>query len=246
MLDFGLMWESVPALLGGLVVTVELVAASLLAGMALAIPLALLRRARSPLLRIPAFCYITFFRGTPLLVQIFLIYYGLGQFEWIKATPLWLVLRDASSCAILAFSLNTAAYTAEILRSAIEAVPRGEVEAAVALGMSRFLAFRLIQLPRAFRLALPAYGNEVILVIKSSSLASTITLLDITGTARTIVAQTFAPYEIFLVAGALYLVITFVVTQLIAAAERWLAPERRAAAATRATPRPRPAAGRAA
>jgi len=245
MLNFELMWESVPDLLGGLVVTLELTVMSLIFGMVLALPIAVLRTARNPMFWIPAYGYITFFRGTPLLVQIFLIYYGLGQFEWVKATPLWTVLRDASSCAVLAFSLNTAAYTAEILRGAIAAVPRGEIEAALALGMSRFLAFRLIGLPRAFRLALPAYGNEIILVIKSSSLASTITLLDITGTARTIVAQTFAPYEIFLVAGALYLALTFVTTRLIAAAEYWLTPERRAeaAAAPRAgvTPRLRPA-----
>jgi His/Glu/Gln/Arg/opine family amino acid ABC transporter permease subunit len=199
--------------------------------MVLALPLAALRTARSPALWVPAYCYITFFRGTPLLVQIFLIYYGSGQFDWIKETPAWLILRDAGSCAVLAFSLNTAAYTAEILRGAVEAVPRGEIEAAMALGMSRFLVFRLIALPRAFRIALPAYGNEVILVIKSSSLASTITLLDITGVARTLVAHTYAPYEIFLVAGALYLALTFVTTRILIAVEAWLNPERRAPAA---------------
>ncbi len=232
MLDFELMGASLPALLGGAVLTLELTLASLVIGLLLAVPLAMLRTARSRVLWVPAYGYITFFRGTPLLVQIFLLYYGMGQFEWVKETPLWTVLRDASSCAILAFSLNTAAYTGEILRGAIAAVPRGEVEAALSLGMSRLLAFRLIQFPRAFRLALPAYGNEVILVLKSSSLASTITLLDITGTARTIVARTYAPYEVFLVAGALYLALTFVTTRLIAAAEYWLSPERRAAQAS--------------
>jgi His/Glu/Gln/Arg/opine family amino acid ABC transporter permease subunit len=232
MLDFELMGASLPALLHGAVLTLELTLASLIIGLLLAVPLAMLRVARSPILWAPAYGYITFFRGTPLLVQIFLLYYGMGQFEWVKETPLWTVLRDASSCAILAFSLNTAAYTGEILRGAIAAVPRGEVEAALSLGMSRLLAFRLIQFPRAFRLALPAYGNEVILVLKSSSLASTITLLDITGTARTIVARTYAPYEVFLVAGALYLALTFVTTRLIAAAEYRLSPERRAAQAS--------------
>jgi His/Glu/Gln/Arg/opine family amino acid ABC transporter permease subunit len=231
MLNYELMWESVPDLLGGLVLTLELSLASLALGMILALPLAALRTARHPLLWMPAYGYITFFRGTPLLVQIFLIYYGSGQFEWVKATPFWPLLREAYWCAILAFSLNTAAYTAEILRGAIQAVPRGEIEAAMALGMSRLLVFRLVALPRAFRLALPAYGNEIILVLKSSSLASTITLLDITGVARTLVAHTFAPYEIFLVAGALYLALTFVTTRLLAGAEWWLNPERRAAKA---------------
>jgi len=222
MLNLELMWESVPQLLGGLLVTLELTVLSLIVGMVLALPLAALRTAGSPLLWMPAYGYITFFRGTPLLVQIFLIYYGTGQFDWIRATPLWPVLRQAYWCAILAFSMNTAAYTAEILRGAIEAVPRGEIEAGSALGMSGWLVFRLISLPRAFRLALPAYGNEIILVIKSSSLASTITLLDITGVARTLVAHTYAPYEVFLAAGALYLVLVLATTRLLALVERWL------------------------
>ncbi len=222
MLNFKLMWESVPDLLGGMVVTLELTVLSLIFGMMLALPLAALRTARNPILWMPAYGYITFFRGTPLLVQIFLIYYGSGQFDWIRETLLWPVLREAYWCAILAFSMNTAAYTAEILRGAIQAVPRGEIEAGLALGMSRWLVFRLISLPRAFRLALPAYGNEIILVIKSSSLASTITLLDITGVARTLVAHTYAPYEIFLVAGALYLVLVLATTRVLAIVERWL------------------------
>src|SRR5215470_8939361 len=225
MLNLELMWESVPQLLGGLLVTLELTVLSLIVGMVLALPLAALRTAGSPILWMPAYGYITFFRGTPLLVQIFLIYYGTGQFDWVRATPLWPMLRQAYWCAILAFSMNTAAYTAEILRGAIEAVPRGEIEAGSALGMSRWLVFRLISLPRAFRLALPAYGNEIILVIKSSSLASTITLLDITGVARTLVAHTYAPYEVFLVAGALYLLLVLATTRLLAWVERWLRVE---------------------
>lgn len=231
MLNLELMWESVPDLLGGLLVTLELTVLSLILGLALALPLAALRTARSPILWMPAYGYITFFRGTPLLVQIFLIYYGTGQFDWIRETPLWPLLRQAYWCAILAFSLNTAAYTAEILRGAIRAVPKGEIEAGLALGMSRWLVFRLISLPRAFRLALPAYGNEIILVIKSSSLASTITLLDITGVARTLVAHTYAPYEVFLVAGALYLLLVLATTRLLALVEHWLRVDAAAAPA---------------
>jgi His/Glu/Gln/Arg/opine family amino acid ABC transporter permease subunit len=228
MLDFELMWESVPDLLGGMLLTLELTFASLVFGIVLALPLAALRTAKSRLLWMPAYGYITFFRGTPLLVQIFLIYYGTGQFAWIKETWFWSLLREAYWCAVIAFSLNTAAYTAEILRGAIEAVPIGEIEAGRALGMSPLLVFRLITLPRAFRLALPAYGNEIILVVKSTALASTITLLDITGVARTLVARTYAPYEIFLVAGCLYLGLTFLVTRILAATEYWLNPDRRA------------------
>jgi putative lysine/arginine/ornithine/histidine/octopine transport system permease protein len=234
MLNLELMWESLPDLLGGLLVTLELTVFSLIFGIVLALPLAAIRTARSPLLWMPAYGYITFFRGTPLLVQIFLIYYGTGQFEWIKETPLWPLLREAYWCAILAFSLNTAAYTAEILRGAIEAVPRGEIEGGLALGMSRWLVFRLVSLPRAFRLALPAYGNEIILVIKSSSLASTITLLDITGVARTLVAHTYAPYEVFLVAGALYLVLVFATTRVLVQVEAWLKVETGAARTVKA------------
>jgi len=231
MLDLELMADSLPQLLGGMVLTLELTLASLALGIVLALPLAALRTARHWALWAPAYGYITFFRGTPLLVQIFLIYYGTGQFPWMRDTILWPVLRESWWCAVLAFSLNTAAYTAEILRGAIQAVPRGEIEAARALGMSRFLVFRLVALPRAFRLALPAYGNEIILVIKSSSLASTITLLDITGVARTLVAHTYAPYEILLVAGALYLALTFITTRLLQLAEWRLNPERAAAKA---------------
>jgi putative lysine/arginine/ornithine/histidine/octopine transport system permease protein len=238
MLNVELMWESLPDLLGGLVLTLELTVLSLIFGMVLALPLAALRTARNPMLWMPVYGYITFFRGTPLLVQIFLIYYGTGQFDWIRETPLWPLLREAYWCAILAFSLNTAAYTAEILRGAIQAVPRGEVEAALALGMSRWLVLRLISLPRAFRLALPAYGNEIILVIKSSSLASTITLLDITGAARTLVAHTYAPYEVFLVAGALYLVLVLATTRLLAAVERWLRVDTEATPMAKDLPQP--------
>jgi polar amino acid transport system permease protein len=175
----------------------------------------------------PAYTYIFFFRGTPLLVQIFLVYYGLSQFETIRDGPLWPILREPYWCAIIAFSLNTAAYTAEIIRGGIQGVPHGEIEAARALGMSRLLVLRRIILPRAFRLALPAYGNEIILLLKASALASTITLLDLTGVARTIIARTYMPIELFAMAGAIYLVMTFFITRAIKALEHWLNPHTR-------------------
>ena len=202
--------------------TVELVVLSLVVGMILALPAALARVSRRWWLRWPAFAYIFFFRGTPLLVQIFLIYYGLGQFETVRNSALWPILREPYWCAIIAFALNTGAYTAEIFRGAIQAVPVGEVEAATAFGMSRPLALRRIILPRAFRIALPAYGNEVILMLKGSALASTITLLDLTGMARTIIARTYMPVEIFLAAGLIYLAMTFTFVQLYRLLERRL------------------------
>ena len=199
--------ENLPQLLEGAWLTLELVAVSGVLGLALAVPLALARTSPRPWVQALPWSYIYFFRGTPLLVQIFLVYYGLGQFEWIRDSAAWPVLREAYWCAIIAFTLNTSAYTAEILRGAIQAVPGGELEAARALGMGTTTAYRRIVLPRAFRIALPAYSNEVILMLKGSALASTITLLDLTGMARTIIARTYTPIEIFLAAGGLYLVL---------------------------------------
>lgn len=222
-----LMVDSVPQLLEGAVLTLELVFLALLIGIVIAVPLALMRTARSPLLWMPVYGYIFYFRGTPLLVQIFLTYYGMGQFEAIRESFIWPIFREAYWCAIIAFSLNTAAYTAEIFRGAIQAVPSGEVEAARAVGMSRTLQLRRIILPRAFRLALPAYSNEVILMLKGSALASTITLLDITGVARTIVSNTFAPYEIYITAGLIYLLMTFVITRVFLYLEKRLNPHLR-------------------
>ena len=205
--------DSLPQLAEGALLTIELVAIAVVLGLALAIPIALGRVARQPWLRAGPFAYIFFFRGTPLLTQIFLVYYGFSQFETIRESVLWPILSEAYWCAIIAFTLNTAEYTAEILRGAIQAVPSGEVEAAKAIGMGRWMRLRRIVLPRAFRIALPAYSNEVILMLKGSALASTITLLDLTGMARTIIARTYMPIELFLAAGVFYLAITAVILQ---------------------------------
>ncbi len=221
-MNFEVIVANLPKLIEGAVLTLELVALGLLGGAALALPAGLLRVSPRWWLRAPAFAYIFFFRGTPLLVQIFLVYYGLGQFETVRDSVLWPILREPYWCAIIAFALNTGAYTAEILRGAIQAVPVGEVEAATAFGMSRALSLRRIILPRAFRIALPAYGNEVILMLKGSALASTITLLDLTGMARTIIARTYMPVEIFLAAALIYLGMTFVFVQLYRLVERRL------------------------
>lgn len=218
-MDWDLILDSLPRLLAGAGTTLELVILSLAIGFVLASGLVLARLSSNRLLSSFARAYIFVFRGMPLLVQIFLIYFGLGQFRgfW-EAIGLWGVLREAFWCAILALALNTAAYTAEILRGGIQSIPHGQIEAGRACGMSRFTLLRRIIAPIAIRQALPAYGNEVILMVKATSLASIITILEITGIAKQINSRTFAPFEVFTAAGILYLAINFGAAQLI----RWL------------------------
>ena len=213
MIDFATIWKYLPKIIDGAITTIELMALALLIGAVIAVPIALMRLSKNRILRWPAYGYIFFFRGTPLLVQIFLIYYGLSQFEAVRESFVWNILREAYWCAIIAFALNTGAYTAEILRGAISAVPKGQVEAAMSVGMSPVRTFRHVVFPQAIRIAVPAYGNEVILMLKGSALASTITLLDITGMAQTIIARTYMQTEFLIVAGLFYLGITFVITR---------------------------------
>ena len=219
-MDFSVVIEYFPRLMQGALTTLELVLISGVIGSVLALPIGLARHSHRLWLRAIPYCYIFFFRGTPLLVQIFLVYYGLAQFEGVKESALWPYLREPYWCAIIAFSLNTAAYTAEILRGALGAVPKGEIEAAKTIGMRQVQLYRRIMLPRAFGMIMPAYGNEVILMLKGSALASTITLLDLTGMARTIIARTYTPIEIFLAAGGIYLVISMVIIMLFRQLER--------------------------
>ncbi len=231
-MDWPLLADIAIRLARGLPTTLLLVGQSLVIGFALAVLVALMRLSQNPLLSRPAYGFIYVFRSTPLLVQLFLIYYGSGQFRpFLQDLGVWFLFRDAWFCAILALTLNTGAYTSEIIRGGIESVPHGQIEAGRAIGMSPSQVFRRITFPIAIRQALPAYGNEVILMVKASSLASTITILEITGIAKTIIAQTFRPVEVFVVAGALYLAINFVATQAIAYTERRLSP---ASAADRA------------
>ena len=211
--DWGVIFDNLPKLLEGTLLSLELVGLSLLIGGILSIPLALMRVSTNPVIRVLPLAYTFFFRGTPLLVQLFLFYYGLAQFEAVRESIFWPYLREAYWCALLVFALNTGAYTTEILRGAIQAVPRGEIEAAQAIGMSRALMLRRITLPIAYRIALPAYSNEIILMLKGSALASTITLLDLTGMARTVIARTYMPVEIFFAAGCIYLLLTFLFVQ---------------------------------
>ena len=214
-MDFDLMLDSIPKILSGSRLTVLLVTLSLSMGFVLAILAALLRRSKIPLLVVPVKAYVFVMRGTPLLVQIFLIYYGVGQFEIIRESIFWTVLKSPFWCAIIALTLNTTAYGSEIIRGGLESVPYGEVEAARAFGMSGQLLFRRVVFPIAIRQALPAYGNEVMLMVKATSLASTITIMEMTGIANTIMAENYRPMEAFIVAGSFYLILNFIMTRLI-------------------------------
>ena len=219
-------WEVIfkwlPRLAEGAVLTLELVAIAVVAGLILAIPLGIARSSRHWYVRAVPFSYIFFFRGTPLLVQLFLVYYGLAQFDAVRSSALWPYLRDPFWCTVLTMTLHTAAYIAEILRGALQSIPKGEIEAARALGMSRGKTLFYIMLPRAARIGLPAYSNEVILMLKASALASTVTLLELTGMARPIIARTYLPVEIFFAAGVFYLAISFLLVQGFKLLERWL------------------------
>ena len=202
--------ESLPRLLGGAVVTLEITSLSVLLGFLMAIPLAVMRVSRLRCLWMPVYAFTFYVRGTPLLVQIFLIYYGSGQFQvFLDSVGLWHFFKSPWFCAVLALTLNTAAYSAEIFRGGIQGVPRGEVEAARACGMSGLLLYRRIVIPKALRIAWPAYTNEVIFLLQASSLVSIITVMDITGVAREISARSFAFYELFLAAAAIYLVLVY-------------------------------------
>ncbi|MCG8335677.1 MAG: ABC transporter permease [Proteobacteria bacterium] len=195
----------------GFFLTIQLTGISLLVGLLFAIPLAVLRTSKNVLINSPIRFFVYVFRGTPLIVQMYIIYYGLGQFDWLKETILWAFFKEAYFCALFAFTLNTCAYTVEIIRGALDSTPFGEIEAAKSVGMSYLKRLRRIILPSALRRAFPAYGNEVIFMLHGSALASVITLLDITGAGGIINARFYAPYEAYITAGVFYLAITFTI-----------------------------------
>ena len=221
--DYQMIWENLPLYWGGVLVTLKILLIALAIGLSLAVPLALMRVSKSPWINFPAWLYTYVIRGTPMLVQLFLIYYGLAQFEFIRESVLWPYFSSATFCACLAFAINTSAYTAEILAGSLKATPPGEIEAAKAMGMSRAKLYRRILLPSALRRALPQYSNEVIMMLHTTSLASIVTLIDITGAARTVSAQYYMPFEAFITAGLFYLALTFILVRLFKLAERrWL------------------------
>ncbi|EOW9442933.1 ABC transporter permease [Vibrio cholerae] len=206
-MDFSLIIDSLPIYLSGLWTTVWLVSLSLVIGLLCAIPLAIARNSKQKWFSLPAWGYIYFLRGTPLLVQLYLIYYGMDQWFPVKDT-LW---EHAWFCALVAFILNTSAYTAEIIRGAINGLPKGEVEAAKAYGMSRFQTYQRIILPSVLRRSLPAYSNEVIFMLHGSAVAGIVTIMDLTGAARLVNSRYYAPFEAFLSAGLFYMALTFII-----------------------------------
>jgi len=213
-MDFSIILNEYPFYLEGLWTTTWLVAISLLIGLVIAIPSGILRSHSNWLIKGPIWAYMYFFRGSPLLVQLFLIYYGAAQFDWLRESWLWYYFQEAWFCALLAFALNTGAYTAEIVRGVISTMPVGELEAAKAYGMSRWQRLRRITLPNSLRRALPAYSNEIIFMIHGSAIAGVVTIVDITGAARVVNARYYAPFEAYLAAGLLYMCLTFSVIYL--------------------------------
>lgn len=205
-----LIFSSLPLIATGIGITLQLLLLSSVLGLLLGICIMLMRISGRWYLAWPAMAYIYFLRGTPILVQIFLIYYGLPQFEFIRDSFLWVVLREPFGCCVVALTLNSSAYISEILRGGVLGVDRGVLEAGEALGLSTSQRFIYLTAPIAVRISLPAYSNEFISMMKATALASTVTLMDITGVARTIVAATFAPFEIFISAALIYLVMAWV------------------------------------
>ena len=214
-MDLELMVNSFPKLLNAAVITLKLLSISLIIGLFIGLFFAILRLNKNIFINKFAYGYSYIFRGTPLLVQIFIIYFGLGQIEYLRSTVLWVILKEPYWCAIIAFALNTGAYTSEILRSAFQTIKPGIIEAGKSLGISNKVIFYKIQIPIAIRQSLPAYGNEIILMMKGTSLASTVTIMDLTGVAKYIISTTFKPIEVFIVAGGIYLFMTFIIHNVI-------------------------------
>ena len=214
-MDLELMFNSLPKLLSATLITIKLLSASLFFGLIIGLLFAILRLNKNIFINRFAYGYSYVFRGTPLLVQIFIIYFGLAQIEFLRTTIFWVILKEPYWCAIIAFTLNTGAYTSEILRSAFQTIKPGIIEAGKSLGISNKIIFYKIQIPIAIRQSLPAYGNEIILMMKGTSLASTVTLMDLTGVAKYIISTTFKPIEVFIVAGGIYLFMTFIIHNVI-------------------------------
>lgn len=209
-MDIQAIFDAIPRLMDGLWVTLALTSITVILGLILAVPLAVIRSSGPAWLNAPIFAYTFFFRGTPLLVQLYLIYYGSGQFrQELEAVGIWWFFRDPWNCAILTFTLSTTAYVTEIIRGAILAVPTGQREAAKAYGMSPFTRTRLVILPQAFSYAIPTYMNEVVFQLQATALVSLITISDITGVATVIANRTYDHYELYLTAAVFYLVLVY-------------------------------------
>ena len=223
---FELMYESFFKIVEGIPLTLQVVSISTILGIFLAVAVALMRISGNRLMSLPAYYFVYLIRGTPLLLQLYFVYYGLSQFEFIRESILWPLLKEPYWCGIITLTISTGAYSSEIIRGGILSVSKNYIEASDALGLSQVKTFMLVTLPITVRQALPAYGNELILMVKASSLISIVTLMEITGIARTIISKTYAPVEIFLVAGSIYLAINFIIVMFVSLAERRLGIEK--------------------
>lgn len=220
MIDWAVIAGNVPAFAKGLGVTLYLLAVACLSGFLLSVPLAVARVSPNRWLSGPVWLFTYVLRGTPLLVQMFMVYHGLAQFEAVRESMLWPLLRSPWWCAWLVFTLNTTAYTTEIFAGAIRATPHGELEAARAYGLSEPAIYRRILLPGALRRALPQYGNEVVMMMHATAIASTVTLVEITRVARDVYYNHLSAIESFGVAAAIYFVLTFAIAGLFKLVER--------------------------
>lgn len=222
----------IPQLLSGTAVTLQLMVVALALGLCLALLLTACLESGKIYLKAPIDAFVFAIRGTPLLAQFFIIYYGSGQLFWLRETFLWSILKHPFGCAVIALALNTSAYTAVLFRGAIHSVPQGEIEACYALGLSKWQMYRRIILPRAFRIVLPAYSNEVIMILKSTSLASTITLMDLMGVTRHIIALNFETIPMLILAGIIYLLLNGIVMGVFTLLERKLSMKHYSIAST--------------
>jgi arginine/ornithine transport system permease protein len=220
MIDWGVIGENIPAFAKGVQITMILLVISCVSGFLLSVPLAVARVSPSRLLALPVWFFTYVLRGTPLLVQMFMVYHGLAQFEAVRESFAWVALKSPWFCAWLVFTLNTTAYTTEIFAGALRATPSGELEAARSFGMSEAAIYRRILLPSALRRALPQYGNEVVMMMHATAIASTVTLVEITRVARDVYYNHLSAVESFGVAAIIYFVLTFALAGLFKLAEK--------------------------
>jgi octopine/nopaline transport system permease protein len=226
-MDLLFIYQTFVQLLPGIPLTIELTVISVILGGVLGFFISMLRLSPSAIARSFGWLYVQLFRSVPLLVLLFMIYYGLSQFTFVRQSLLWPFLREPYWCALIALTINTSPYAAEIIRGGLRSVKRGELEAAYACGMSRIMLMRRIVIPLALRQALPAYGNEIIAMVKATSLASLVTLMDVTGIASSIATETYRPIEVYVAAAIIYFAISYFLTRAVHRLELHLNPHLR-------------------
>ena len=224
MLNTNILWQATPQIATGVVITLELMICTLIIGLLMAVILTTLSYLNIKPINALIKTYCFFIRGTPLLVQLFLIYYGSSQFDFIRDSVLWNILKQPFVCAVIALAINTSAYSTELFRGIISTIPKGEIEACQALGLSKIQMLVKIISGRAIRIALPAYSNEVIIILKSTSLASTITLMDLMGITNQLISDTYSTIPFLLFAGIIYLALNLVLIKTFSIIENKLNP----------------------